>query len=86
MFDSILITFVLYGIHVLSMLFVFMYVHCCPWRITSDDIRACRLKIEQQDPNYKTENSGALEWKAAPALLVTPVVLLLNDTHEYHPM
>ena len=48
MFDSILITFVLYGIHVLSMLFVFMYVHCCPWRITSDDIRACRLAVTRR--------------------------------------
>ena len=45
MFDSFLITFALYGIHVLSMLFVFMNVHCCPWRITSDDIRACRLAV-----------------------------------------
>ena len=48
MFDSFLFTFVLYGIHVLSMLFVFMYVHCCPWRITSDDIRACRLAVTQR--------------------------------------
>ena len=48
MFDSLLITFALYGIYVLSMLFVFMYVHCCPWRITSDDIRACRLAVTRQ--------------------------------------
>ena len=48
MFDSFLFTFVLYGIHVLSMLFVFMYVHCCPWRITSDDIRACRLAVTRR--------------------------------------
>ena len=38
----------MYGIHVLSMLFVFMYVHCCPWRITSDDIRACRLAVTRR--------------------------------------
>ena len=48
MFDSFLITYALYGIHVLSMLFVFMYVHCCPWRITSDDIRACRLAVTRR--------------------------------------
>ena len=48
MLDSFLITFALYGIHVLSMLFVFMYVHCCPWRITSDDIRACRLAVTRR--------------------------------------
>jgi hypothetical protein len=48
MFDSFLFTFVLYGIHVLSMLFVFMYVHCCPWRITLDDIRTCRLAVTRR--------------------------------------
>ena len=40
------------------------------------------LKIEQHEPNYKLwVNSGAPEVLAVPGPLVTPVVLLSNDTN-----
>ena len=38
-----------------------------------------KLKNEQHEPNVKlVMNSGALDWVAVQAPLVTPVVLLLN--------
>jgi hypothetical protein len=40
------------------------------------------LKTEQHEPNYKLGvNSGAPEGLAVPGPLVTPVVLLSNDTN-----
>jgi hypothetical protein len=49
---------------------------------TNKDLQNTVLKVEQHEPNKMSElKSGGSEGLAVPALLVTPVVLLLNENN-----